>query len=287
MSRWLELRVAASAEAVEAVSEILSRVGHGGGVAVEEPLGDGTLHLVKAYIPHDHVARARVRRVREALGRLEAFQLAPLGPLAVRRLVEEDWLSAWRAHYRPLVVGRFLIKPSWVEADPSDGRIVVELDPGMAFGTGLHPTTQQMLLAMSGLELAGRTVLDVGTGSGILALAASAAGAARVVALDVDAVALRTARENLARARDVAVLAGSAADVGGEFDVVLANIVAKVIAEIAHDLRARTAAAGACVVAGLVEEAEPEARRALERAGFHVGSRDVRGDWVSLILRPA
>ncbi len=271
----------ASEEAVEAVSEILSRVGHGGGVAVELPLEGGTSHLVKAYLPYDRVARVRVRRVREALGHLAAFDLAPLGALEVRRIADEDWLTAWREHYRPVVVGRFLIKPTWVDVERTD-HIVVELDPGMAFGTGLHPTTQQMLEALSSLDLGGKSVLDVGTGSGILALAARAAGAGRVEAVDIDPVAVRTARENVART-SIVVREGSAADVGGAFDVVLANIVARVIGELAPALRARTARGGTLLVAGLIRDAEEAARAALEASGFRVTSRDERGDWVALV----
>ena len=265
------------------MSEILSRVGHGGGVAVEEPLDARELHVVKAYLPYDRVARVHVRRVKEALGRLAAFGLAPIGEVEIVPLVEREWLEAWREHYRPLVVGKFLIKPTWIPA-PAEDRLVVELDPGMAFGTGLHPTTQQMLLAMSSLELAGRSLLDVGTGSGILALAAHAAGATRVVGVDVDPVAVRTARENV-RGRGIEILDGTAATVAGEFDIVLANIIARVIAESALELRARTRAGGALVVAGVIAEAEAAAASALERAGFRARSRQVQGDWVSLILR--
>ncbi len=267
------------------MSEILSRVGHGGGVAVEEPLETDGLRVVKTYLPYDRVARVRARRVKEALGHLVAFGLAPIGELEVTPLAEREWLEAWREHYSPLVVGRFLVKPTWIDA-PAGDRLVVELDPGMAFGTGQHPTTQQVLRALSWLDLAGRSVLDVGTGSGILALAARAAGASRVVGVDVDPVAVRTARQNVARARaDVDVREGTAASVTEEFDVVLANIVAGVIAEAALDLRARTRAGGTLVVAGIIADAEPLAVGALERAGFSSVSRDVQGDWVSLILR--
>lgn len=266
------------------MSEILSRVGYGG-VAVEQPLEPAAPHVVKAYLAYDRVARVRVRRVREALGHLRAFALTPIGELGVRRIAEEDWLEAWRAHYRPLVVGRFLIKPSWIDVDRA-GHVVVELDPGMAFGTGLHPTTRQMLEALSSLDLTGVSVLDVGTGSGVLALAAQAAGAARVVAVDVDAVAVRVARENVARAAvTIEVWQGSAADVTGEFDVVLANIVARVIGEIAPHLRARTRRGGTLAVAGIIADAAAGTVAALEAAGFALVSRDVRGDWVALILR--
>jgi ribosomal protein L11 methyltransferase len=225
-----------------------------------------------------------VRRVREALGHLAAFGLAPVGELALASLAEREWLDAWREHYRPLVIGRFLVKPSWIEADAGD-RLVVELDPGMAFGTGLHPTTQQMLRALSELDLRGASVLDVGTGSGILALAAHAAGAARVVGVDVDPVAVRTACENVARSgARIDIAQGSAADAHGSFDVVLANIVAKAIAAMAPDLRARTRDGGTLVAAGILAEAEEAAAAPLERAGFRLRARDVQGDWVRLIL---
>ena len=239
---------------------------------------------MKAYIPRDRLARVRVRRVKEALGHLTAFGLSPMGELAVAPLAEQEWLDAWREHYRPLVVGRFLVKPSWIDAR-DEGHVVVELDPGMAFGTGLHPTTQQVLRAISDLDLRGASVLDVGTGSGILALAAHAAGAARVVGIDVDEVAVRTARENTARYADaIRIDAGSAGDVEGEFDAVLANIVDRTIAEIARELRARTRRGGALVVAGIIAEAEDATAAALERAGFVVRTRDVQADWVRLIL---
>ncbi|TMD58314.1 MAG: methyltransferase domain-containing protein [Chloroflexi bacterium] len=284
-AEWLELRVPASNEAVEAVAEILSRVGHGGGVAIEEPLDGVALPVVKTYIPRDRVARARVRRVKEALGHLGAFGLAPIGALSIASLVEREWLEAWREHYRPLVIGRFLVKPSWIEAR-ADEHLVIELDPGMAFGTGLHPTTQQMLRAMSDLDLREASVLDVGTGSGILALAARAAGAAQVVAIDVDPVAVRVARENVSRLKaHIDVAEAGARDVEGVFDVVLANIVARVIAEASADLRARTRANGTLVVAGIIADAEDDTTAALMRAGFRIASRDVQGDWVSLILR--
>ena len=268
------------------MSEILSRVAYAAGVAVEEPLaGEDALPTVKAYVPEDADAPAKVNDARDALGRLATFGLAPIGELETRLVLQEEWLTAWRAHYRPLVVGRFLIKPSWIDVADAE-HLIIELDPGMAFGTGLHPSTQQMLDALSSLELVGRSVLDVGTGSGILALAASAAGAARVLGVDTDAVAVRTARENVARCgAAIEIRQGSAGALGESFDVVLANIVARVIAEIAPELRARTRAGGALVVAGIVADAEDEAASALARVGFARIGRDVRADWVSLILR--
>lgn len=284
--RWLELAVPAHAEAVEAVSEILDRVGYNG-IAVEQPLapGDGADHVVKAYLVYDPAARVRVRRVREALGHLQAFGLGPIGELAVRRVEDEDWLESWKASIAPIRAGPFLVRPTWSDAG-ADGAVVISLDPGMAFGTGLHPTTQQCLERLGALDLAGRSVLDVGTGSAILGIAAAKRGAARVIAVDNDPVAIRAAVENVAgNGVSVEVALGSAADVPGAFDVVVANIVASVLVAIAGDVRARLAPGGALVLAGIIAEREPEVAAAYRARGLAVAERDQRGDWVSLLLR--
>src|SRR5437879_12372207 len=141
--RWLEIAVPAHAEAVEAVSEILSRYGHNG-IAVELPLAPrgGADHTVKAYLVEDVDSYAKVSDARDALGHLQAFGLGPIGELAVRAVDDEDWLAAWKASLAPIRVGAFLVRPTWSDADAA-GAIALALDPGMAFGTGLHPTTQR------------------------------------------------------------------------------------------------------------------------------------------------
>lgn len=280
-TRWLEIAVPAHAEAVEAVSEILDRVGYNG-IAVDLPLDDSDA-VVKAYLPYDRVARMKVRRVREALGHLQAFGLGPIGAPRLRRLDEEDWLESWKASFTPMRIGRFLIRPTWAERSDAGEAIVVELDPGMAFGTGLHPTTRQCLEVLSDAELSGRSLLDVGTGSGILAIAAGKRGATPIVATDVDALAVQAARENCEHNGITAtVLEGSAGDVSGTFDVVVANIVAATLQSIAPDLRARLAPGATLVLAGIIAEKE---QATLEAFGLPVSARDQRDDWVSLVLR--
>lgn len=272
----------AHAEAVEAVSEILTRVGYNG-IAIEEPLepSPDAEHLVKAYLIHDAAARGRVRRVREALGHLQAFGLGPIGRLRLRRVEDEDWLESWKAAFTPLRIGRFLVRPTWSAADPGDA-IVLALDPGMAFGTGLHPTTQQCLRALSTLAVAGKRVADIGTGSAILAIAAAKRGAASVIAVDIDEASLRAATENVVRNQvDVMVGRGSAADVPGACDLVLANIVAPVLQRIAPDLARCTAPGGTLVTAGIIAAAEHETALVFAAAGFLRCGRDQDGDWVS------
>lgn len=281
--RWLEIAVPAHAEAVEAVSEILARVGYNG-VAVEEPLEPDGLHIVKAYLIHDRVARIRVRRVRDALGHLQAFGLGPIGELGVKEIQEEAWLETWKASFRPIAVGAFLVRPTWSDADPGTA-IVLSLDPGMAFGTGLHPTTQACLRALSHIDVAGKRVADVGTGSAILAIACAKRAAREVVAVDIDAVALKEARENAARnGVGIAFANGSAADLDGQFDLILANIVAAVLQTIAPELAVHLVPGGTLLVAGIIATEESDTRSAFEAHGLRAAARDQDGDWVSLEL---
>ena len=286
--RWLELQVPAHAEAVEAVSEILTRVGHQG-IAVDvpvEPRG-GTDHTVKAYLIEDGEIVAKVNDVRDALGHLQAFGLGPIGEMQVREIADEDWLESWKAQFTPIRIGRFLVRPTWTEDVSNAGAIELVLDPGMAFGTGLHPTTQQCLEALSNVALEGKSVLDVGTGSGILAIAAAKRGAMPVVAVDTDELAVEASRENATRnGVAIPVAMGSAADVPGRFDVVIANIVSPVLQKIAPDLAARLAPGGTLILAGISEPNERETSQAFSAAGLRTClDRSLRNDWVAAALR--
>jgi ribosomal protein L11 methyltransferase len=285
-TRWLEIAVPAHAEAVEAVSEILSRVGYNG-IAVEVPIeaGRGADHTVKAYLVEDADAFAKVSDVRDALGHLQAFGLGPIGELIARSVDDKDWLESWKAEFVPIRIGAFLVRPTW--SDPVAGDWVeLVLDPGMAFGTGLHPTTQQCLEALSTLPLDGKSVLDVGTGSGILAIAAARRGASPVVAVDTDTLAVDAARDNAVRnGVAIPVAEGSAADVPGRFDVVIANIVSPVLQRIAPDLAARLSGGGTLLVAGISAPAEAATREAFALVRLTAVDRTERDDWVALALR--
>jgi ribosomal protein L11 methyltransferase len=282
-TRWIEIAVESHPEAVEAVSEILDRVGYNG-IAVDVPLEDGRPHVVKAYVVYDRAARIKVRRVKEAIGRLRAFGLGPIGEVSLRRIADEDWLESWKAQFTPIGIGPFFVRPSWSTARAAGIELV--LDPGMAFGTGLHPTTRQCLEAVGALEVAGRSVLDVGCGSGILSIGAAKRGGDPVVAVDTDPLAVKATIDNARRnGVRVEVHEGSAADVEGTYDVVLANLVADVLIAIAGDLRARLASGGVLVCAGIVQEKEERVAQAFAATGLAVVDRDQRDDWVRLTLR--
>jgi ribosomal protein L11 methyltransferase len=202
--RWLELTVEAHVEAVEAVSEIFGRLGRGAAVRptrlITEP-GDELAvredpdapYLVTAHLPDDPDAPVAIETTERALWHLQAFGLGPVGKLRVARVDDGDWAEAWKSGYAPQRIGRIAIVPSWQDEPMAPGELTVRLDPGMAFGTGLHPTTRGCLMLLQRLEPMPARVLDVGTGSGILGLAALRLGAEQVLALDTDPVAVDAA----------------------------------------------------------------------------------------------
>jgi ribosomal protein L11 methyltransferase len=299
---WLELSVAADLEAVEAVSEILGRVAPVGTSVepafelVDEGLGarvDPTRPaIVRAYLPaRDEAATARaVAEASEALGHLQAFGLRPIGELTTRVVREADWAEAWKAHFPVLRVGRRLvIRPTWRRHRRSPDDVVLALDPGMAFGTGLHPTTRLCLAALESLAdrgaVSGARVLDVGCGSGILAIAAVRLGAASALGVDTDPIAVEATTANAARNRIARrIRAGEGTLPTGEppFDVVLANLIAGVLVPLAPLLATEHRPGGTLLASGIFVDREAEVRAAFEAAGLHVRERSEEGEWVAL-----
>jgi ribosomal protein L11 methyltransferase len=283
---WLEVSVRASGEEAEAVAEVLSRFAPHG-VAIEagpQGIGSGSVRVC-AYLPADgHLPQAR-RQVEEALWHLG--QILPIPKPAFRPVAETDWAKVWKKHLRVLHIGRRLVvRPSWLPYRPQRDEVVITLDPGLAFGTGLHPTSQMCLLALEEHARPGMRLLDLGTGSGILAIAGAKLGAGPVLALDNDPQAVSVARENVGRngvAGRVRVDEGSLAQADSLFDLVLVNILAKVIVEMARQgLSERLAPGGLLVAAGLVEEQEPKVDEALRQAGLVLAGRRQAEDWVAL-----
>jgi ribosomal protein L11 methyltransferase len=299
---WLELSVAADVEAVEAVSEILGRVAPGGTSVepafelVDEGLGarvdPSRPSIVRAYLPARDRAAAEqsVAEVSEALGHLQAFGLRPIADLTTRIVHEADWAEAWKAHFPVLRVGRrIVIKPTWRRHRAAADDVVLALDPGMAFGTGLHPTTRLCLAALETLAdrgtLEGARVLDVGCGSGILAIAAAKVGASSVLGVDTDPIAVEATLANAGRnglADRIAARDGSLPSGDVEFDVVLANLIASVLVTLAPLLRDELRTGGTLLASGIFIDREAEVRGAFEAGGLEVTDRTAEGEWVAL-----
>ena len=294
-------------EAVEQVSDILSRVCPGG-VSVETPfettdegLGarpDTTRPaIVRGYVSGLDRADARraVEAARRALGHLQAFGLGDIGELQTRLVNEEDWADAWKEHFPVLRVGqRIVIQPTWREHAARPDEVVIRLDPGMAFGTGLHPTTRLCLVALEEAAadgmLADADVLDVGSGSGILAIACGFLGARHIAAVDVDPLAVETTRRNasLNGLADRIEAAQGSLPLADErrFDLVVANLVAGLLVDLAPALAAVVKPGGRLIVGGIFHDREPDVASSLSSAGLTVRRRWTETDWVALEAVP-
>ena len=289
---WLEISVQVDGEAAEAVSEVFNRYGRGGAV-VERLLSNGPgahddvdVLTVKTYVPADDGALKR--RIEEALWHMG--QLYPIPEPAFRTLSDADWAEAWKAHYAVLHVGkRTVIVPQWQSYDSRDDQVVITLDPGMAFGTGTHPTTRLCLEALEEAIVPGMRVLDLGTGSGILAIAAAKQGAATVHAVDVDQIAVNSARENVLAngvGGTVRVEAGSLERAVGRYDLVTVNILAAVICALVDGGLADVLGPGGTVIAsGIIDEQEAQVRAKFAQVGIDVVKRLAERDWVALVGR--
>ena len=300
--RWLELSVEADSEAVEAVSEILGRVSDGTSVQPTRLLADpddeltvrddpASPYVVTAHLLDDPASADAVAATERALWHLQAFGIRPVGELRVRTVDDASWTEAWKEHYVPQRIGRLVIVPSWLDEPQRDGEVQIVLDPGMAFGTGLHPTTRGCLELLQKLDPMPFRMLDVGTGSGILAIPALALGATSAVGVDTDELAVEASTANAARngmAERFTALHGSI-EAGPEaaYPLVLANLVAALLVRLAPPLAAHLAPQGVLIASGIIEPRAAEVIDAMQGAGLAVAQRRDDGEWVSLRLERA
>ena len=299
---WLELSVVSEPEAADAVAEVFGRWGRG--VAIDQPVlqspdGDGgwvdpTQNVVvKTYLPVDEKVEEHRQLLEEAawhLGRLRHVE-----PLQTRVLAEEDWAHAWKKFFHPHRVGkRLVIVPSWRRRARQPDDVVIRLDPGMAFGTGLHPTTRMCLALLEEHVQPGDRMLDFGCGSAILSIAAARLGAERSVAIDVDAVAVRVAEENARRNKVLRKVRVGQRTVepgvpveGAPFDLVAANISAFVLKNARDGLHGALKPGRVAILSGVLATAAADVRSHFESGGWqHVETRQ-EGDWVAIVVRRA
>ncbi|NLV92088.1 MAG: 50S ribosomal protein L11 methyltransferase [Firmicutes bacterium] len=314
--KWVEVSVHTTSEASDAVASKLLSYQElcgdypAGGVSIEDSqalaakakrlVWDEVVELpqgladtgvvVRAYFPPAVVTPRWLEELQAWLDQLPEFGLDAEGTkLKLKAVQTEDWAHAWKAHFHRQAIGnRLVILPSWEEYTPGPQECVITLDPGMAFGTGTHPTTVLCLEALEQWITPGDVVFDVGTGSGILAIAAAKLGARQVTAVDIDPVAAEAAQANVT-GNDVAdivtVRQGVVTDIAGQGDLVLANIIAKVIIGIAPELYHRVKPGGMLLASGIIADKEAAVVAALVDVGFTIIQRTTKEEWVCLAVR--
>lgn len=303
---WLEVSVTTDGEGAEAIAEALKPFAYQESVVLEQ-LGDAddlepdaleTAVTVKLYAPEDKDTPQFRSKLEEMI--YQYGRLYPIPPPTFRKLEDQDWANAWKVHYHPFRIGQKIwIQPSWLELEAASDKdadgvqpddVVLILDPGMAFGTGLHPTTQMCLRALEESVRPGQTVLDVGAGSGILAIAAAKLGAARLLAFDTDELAVSATVDNAAKngvAGQISVFEGTLAQVAEKgWDVVVVNILAPVIIAMFQqdELLSYVGENGRLILSGIIEVQGNDVEAALAAAGGYVVEKLQIRDWVSYIV---
>ena len=302
---WLEVSLVVNGELAEAVADVLARFAYSGvmmeqGVKYndEEDAGTPTGPItVRAYLEIDDKIEDTRQKLEESLYYLGRIQ--PLPTATYRQVADQNWMEAWKQHYQPILIGKQLvIVPAWMDS-PDPNRVAIKIDPGMAFGTGTHPTTQLCLELMEPIFVAMKhaspsQVIDVGCGSGILSIAAIKLGAKQALGVDIDAGSIENAREN-ANANGVGeeliLSVGSVEEIRrGKFlmdraPLVLANILAPVIIRLFEaGLADLLEQEGTMILSGILQEQEGRVLEVGQRKGLRMNERRQMGDWVALTM---
>lgn len=309
--KWSELSIHTSEEAVDAISNILHEAG-ASGVVIEDSQdferqrdqqygeiyaldredfpADGV--IVKAYLPVSSFLAETVEEIKLAINNLKNFNInVGENLVSLSEVDEEDWSTTWKQYYHPVKISnRFTIVPSWENYEPVESdELMIELDPGMAFGTGTHPTTVMSLQALEKYVQKDMYVTDVGTGSGVLAIGASMLGANHVHALDLDPIAVTAAKENIALNHitgTIDVVEGDLLDTVREpADIVVANILAEIIMTFTNDAYTVVKPGGLFITSGIIETKKEDVKQSLTEAGFVIDEVMMMEDWVTIVSR--
>ncbi len=297
---WLEVSLNVNGELAEAVADVLARFAPNGvvvenGVYFKDADDPGTSLdevNVRAYLPVDGKLEETRQRLEEALWHLGSIQ--PLPEALFTPIADQNWMEAWKEHYKPIPVGeKLIIVPAWLES-PDATRIPIRIDPGMAFGTGTHPTTQLCLELLEKYIQPGMDVIDVGCGSGILSIGALKLGAGRALAVDIDQAAVDATREN---ADANAINSGLLVSLGsldellsGKFEfqqapLVLANILASILIRLIEDgIGKLVSRNGVLILSGILEEQVENIVQVSAKHGFKLLEKRQIGDWVALVV---
>ena len=315
MDTWLQIEISTTQAGLEPLCAALEEIDISG-LVIQDPrdfeeflqgkrgkwdlVDESLMHLRKAntsvtfYLPRDESVQARLAQVDQALDRLRALDVAgqfgPLDECIITDVAEESWQDSWKKHWKPTRVGQSLIVcPSWEEYAASPGQTIIRLDPGMAFGTGTHDSTRLCMELAERAVRPGARVLDLGCGSGILAITALLLGADSALGIDIDPVAVRVCAENAALngvQQRAAFRVGSLAQgVPEQYDLIFANIIADVILQLIPDLPRLLSPGGAFITSGILSERAGEIQAALTGVGLRLSAKLESGGWAALELK--
>jgi ribosomal protein L11 methyltransferase len=259
----------------------------------EEGFGTQTLPLpeqnaIIGYLPDIDSSDLVIDQIKERLADLAELDIH-VSP-CIDLVDEKDWADAWKEYFNVTrITDRIVVKPEWKPHTPAPDEIVIHIDPGMAFGTGTHPTTAMCLELLEKHLRPGQQVLDVGCGSGILMIGAAKLGAAGLTGIDTDPVAVDITRENLEKNKidpDIFTLCATTLDKipGSPYDLVMANIIAQVIVEITADIKKRMAPKGIALLSGIIQERKPDIMEALAASDLALVSEKIQGEWVAMVV---
>ncbi|WP_138204794.1 50S ribosomal protein L11 methyltransferase [Haloimpatiens lingqiaonensis] len=306
---WIEVTIITSSEAVEPVSGILYNTGVKG-VSIEDSqdvefkkknpgdwdyfdekllnIEDGA--VIKGYYKEDENFQSYIKYIKESVNSLGEFGIDKgKGIVVYNKVNEEDWENNWKKYYKPTKVGdKIVVKPIWEEYKNNPGEIILELDPGMAFGTGTHETTRMCIKALEKYVKEDSTVFDIGTGSGILSIAAAKLNAKKVIGVDLDPVAVDSAKQNVEfnKLDNIEILYGNLMEVvQGKADIVIANIIADIIMFLTKDVKNFIKEDGYFISSGIILERKNDVVKCLEENGFHIEEINIDGEWCCIVAR--
>ena len=309
---WIEVTIKTTTEAVEAITNILDNE-RTGGVVIEDPKDflfqkkneldwdyveeevfnksgqEGV--LIKTYISEERNVMEVIENIKQKVLGLKEFGIdIGEGSVSLGQVKEEDWANEWKKYYKPTKVGqKIVVKPTWEEYEEQEGDLIIELDPGMAFGTGTHETTSMCIRELEKYVDETKRVFDIGCGSGILAIAAAKLGAKEVVAGDLDEVAVKVSKENCEEnnvSDKVIVKHGSLFEVvEGKADVIVANIIADIIKILAKDVSEFLTEDGVFISSGIILAKIDEVVEALEQNGFEIVEIIKLGEWSAIVSK--
>ncbi|KMT21644.1 50S ribosomal protein L11 methyltransferase [Clostridium cylindrosporum] len=309
--KWFEVKVITKSEAIEPISGIFYGLDVKG-VAIEDPedinikqkdklswdFADVNIFefgadaaVVKGYFNENEKIDEIIKYIEEKIDLIKEMGIdVGRGIVTTSDVFEEDWATSWKKYYKPLRIGnKILIKPIWEDVEVKETDLVVELDPGMAFGTGTHETTSMCVELLEKYITESDRVFDIGTGSGILSIVSSKLGAKEVVGVDLDEVAVASAKENVAfnKISNVEVLHGDLVDViEGKANIVVANIIAEVVVYLTSIIKPFIDKDGYFITSGIIRERKEDVLNALDKEGFKVIEITEKGEWVAIAAKP-